>query len=474
MDEPASWPDDLSVHWQSQHSVLRSLGEVIRKGGGLAALLDRAPALLTRALGVEFCEIVEYAPGRRYLLLRGKAGWRGDAFAPFDTRIEAGVGSFAGFTLISRRPVTFENLIEENRFRPYQALVDHQVVSGAGVPIGDKLSPFGALCVFSNQHRRFDLDDTAFLRSVAHIIALAAESGKASSAPGASEREQLFNALVRQGAALEASKAAAAFAANVNHEIRTPLNVILGYSELIAEQLADLGSSEAAPYLEAIRRAGHRLLHTVEEILDFSKLEAGALELKPVEIRVATTLEKLVNEFHLLAAARDLTLICEVDAPAAHVHFDQHCLESALRSLLHNAIKFTERGSVAVRLFRDPAGAVKIEIRDSGVGIDEAYLPHLFKPFSQEDSSYSRRFEGAGLGLALTRKYLELNGASLQVESAKNRGTICTIGFPPQARSASCPRSSPDSKPSPAAMDSQLAAHHFMPAPLSYPIGRRG
>ncbi|HXZ88233.1 MAG TPA: GAF domain-containing sensor histidine kinase [Candidatus Binataceae bacterium] len=467
MREPSCRPENLWVYQQRQHTVLKSLGEVIRADGGLAGLLDQAPALVIQALGVEFCQILEYSMDRRHLLPRGRAGWRDGAFGPGDPGLEAGIGSFGGFTLISRRPVTFENLAEERRFRPSGALVDHQVVSGTGVPIGDD-SPFGVLCAFSNRRRRFDQDEIAFLRSVADIIALAAKSRHGNLA-APSEREQLFNALVRRDATLEASRSSAASTANLSHEIRTPLNIILGYGELIAEQLEDLGCSELAPYLDAIQRAGYRLLHTVEEILDFSKLEAGALELKPVEIRLAPMLEEVVSDFRFLAAAKELKLICQIEAPNTHVRFDEHCLENALRSLLHNAVKFTESGFIAARLFHDAAGAVKIEIRDSGVGIDEAYLPRLYEPFSQEDSSYSRPFEGAGLGLALTRKYLQLNGASLEVRSTKNQGTICTIGFLTQALPAyPHPRNTADTKPSPTAMDSRLAAHHLQPA-LSYP-----
>ncbi len=274
---------------------------------------------------------------------------------------------------------------------------------------------------------------------------------------------------------MEASRFSAAFATNLSHEIRTPLNIILGYGELIAEQLADLGRPEVSAYLDAMQRAGHRLLHTIEEILDFSKLDAGAFELKPVEIRLAPILEEVVDDFRILAAAKHLKLICEVDAPGSLVNFDRHCLDRALRNLLHNAIKFTERGFVAARLFRDPNGTVRVQIQDSGIGIGDAYLPHLFEPFSQEDSGYSRRFEGAGLGLALTRKYLELNGAGLDVRSFKNYGTICTIGFLAEALPATCtrPRSTPDTEPSPTAMDSRMAAHHFPLGTASYPRSDR-
>jgi len=204
-------------------------------------------------------------------------------------------------------------------------------------------------------------------------------------------------------ATTELSRLNIAFVANISHEIRTPLNVILGYNELIAEQLADTGIPDVASYLDAVQRAGCRLLRTVEEILDFSKIEAGALELDPVEIDLRSCLEALVNDFRDLADTKGLKLICEVEAPQARIRFDQHCLASALTNLLQNALKFTERGIVVARLFHSVTGNLKVEIQDSGIGIDESFMPRLFEPFSQEDSSYSRRFEGTGLGLLLTR-----------------------------------------------------------------------
>jgi signal transduction histidine kinase len=124
-----------------------------------------------------------------------------------------------------------------------------------------------------------------------------------------------------------------------------------------------------------------------------------------------------------------LNLTLDLEAPRARVRFDKYCLERTLISLLHNAVKFTERGTIDVRLSHDANGSLRLEVRDTGIGIDKSYMPHLFRPFSQEDSSYSRRFEGAGLGLALCRKYLELNGATFDIQSTKNVGTTCTIDF---------------------------------------------
>jgi PAS domain S-box-containing protein len=230
-------------------------------------------------------------------------------------------------------------------------------------------------------------------------------------------------------AALEASRLKSAFVANVTHEIHTPLNIILGYADLMTERLAELGDARESDYAEPVRRAGKRLLDTVASILEVSKIESGAYRLDPKPIMLAEFIERLLGEFRILAAKKGLALSADVDEPQAVVRFDEGCLSNALTNLLQNAIKFTERGEVAVRLGRDACAALCLEVRDTGVGIDADYLPHIFEAFSQENPGLTRRFEGVGLGLSLVRKYLELNGAEIAVASEKNMGSTFTIRF---------------------------------------------
>jgi PAS domain S-box-containing protein len=230
-------------------------------------------------------------------------------------------------------------------------------------------------------------------------------------------------------AALEASRLKSAFVANVTHEIHTPLNIILGYADLMAERLTELGDERVDDYAEPVRRAGKRLLDTVASILEISRIEAGAYRVDPKPIMLAEFIGRLLGEFRVLAASKGLALNAEIDEPQATVKFDEGCLSNVLSNLLQNAIKFTEHGEVAVRLGRDARAALCLEVRDTGVGIDAAYLPHIFDAFSQENPGLTRRFEGVGLGLSLVRKYLELNGAELKVTSEKSKGSTFAIRF---------------------------------------------
>jgi signal transduction histidine kinase len=230
-------------------------------------------------------------------------------------------------------------------------------------------------------------------------------------------------------AALEASRLKSAFVANMTHEIRTPLNVILGYADLMSERLAELRDESGTEYGEPIRRAGQRLLDTIGAVLDLSRIESGAFELKPATIALADLVERHVEDLSVLARKKGIGLACEIDEPGAKVLFDEHCLSNTIINLLQNAIKFTERGGVTVRVFRDRAGVLSMEVRDTGRGIDPAYLPHLFEPFTQEGNDALPSHEGAGLGLALVKRYVEFNRARIAVESAVNAGTAFTVSF---------------------------------------------
>ena len=247
------------------------------------------------------------------------------------------------------------------------------------------------------------------------------------------ERKQAEDDVARaRDAAEKASELKSAFLANMSHEIRTPLNILLGYSELIATHLEEIGDNSQKDFRDGIVRAGHRLMATIEAILDFSRIEAGAFEISPTSLELRPLIEKHLRDLEPLAGAKGLSLSLTVDAPHTRVVFDEYCLSSALLNLLQNAIKFTERGRVDVRLYEDPRGSVCVGVRDTGVGIDPAFLERLFEPFSQEDLGRNRRFEGSGLGLALTKRYLEMNGASISLESHKGLGSTFTIRFAPE------------------------------------------
>jgi len=244
-------------------------------------------------------------------------------------------------------------------------------------------------------------------------------------------------------AALEASRLKSAFLANMSHEIRTPLNVILGYNALIEDHLNEIGDDSQRPLIEAVQRGSSRLLNTVHGILDMSKIETGNFEIHPKPIALSRFLEREVAEYRKLAEQKRLFLTLKVDTADAVVTFDEYCLANALKNLLDNAIKFTDEGGVFVRLGRDRDGHLRLDVRDTGIGIEPAYLPRLYDSFSQEHSGSTRPFEGSGLGMALTKRFLEINGTTISVASEKSKGSTFSIHFPTELETSDPPRPRP-------------------------------
>ncbi|MGH7898717.1 MAG: PAS domain S-box protein [Candidatus Binatia bacterium] len=242
--------------------------------------------------------------------------------------------------------------------------------------------------------------------------------------------EELRAALRR---AEEADHLKSAFLANMSHEVRTPLNVILGYGQLIESHLHEIGDQTQRALFDGMNRAAWRLMNTVHGVLDLSRLVSGSFPVTPIPVRLAPIITHQVEEIRPAAEEKGLSLALGIEETAVRVRFDEYCLSQALKHLLDNAVKFTARGGVAVTLRRDADQALVLDVRDTGIGIDRRHLDRLFTPFWQEQTGTTRPFEGSGLGLALTRRYLELNGAGIQARSEKGGGTTFTIRFPADA-----------------------------------------
>ncbi len=227
---------------------------------------------------------------------------------------------------------------------------------------------------------------------------------------------------------IEHDTTASEFLAHAAYAIRSPVNIILGYSELIAQRLIALGDDSQRPYLEGIRRSGRQILETINRVLDYSRIEQGALAVVPERIDLAGLLEKLTQDYRVLAAAKHLALICEIEEPSAGVLCDSYCLTGAISNIIDNAIKFTHTGGAVIRLCRDAQERLCVEIRDTGVGFDSG---PMLRALGGSHDGDAQRYEQSGLGLMLTHKYLDLIGASLTISSNPGKGSVFTVIFPP-------------------------------------------
>ncbi|MDP4173898.1 MAG: PocR ligand-binding domain-containing protein [Bacteroidota bacterium] len=221
------------------------------------------------------------------------------------------------------------------------------------------------------------------------------------------------------------------FLAQMSHEIRTPINAILSFSSLLKEELEDKLSDGLGESFKIIDRAGRRLIRTIDEILEMSQLQTGNFDLNIVSVDLKKeVLESLLAEY--LYAAKERQLDIRFESMIDHkvlVNADKHMLIQIFSNILDNAVKYTPEGKIEIVLFYNQQDEVCVRIQDTGIGISEEYLSRLFTPFSQEDSGYTRRYEGNGLGLALVKRYTELNNARVYVESQKGMGTAFTIVF---------------------------------------------
>ncbi len=232
-------------------------------------------------------------------------------------------------------------------------------------------------------------------------------------------------------AAQAANHAKSAFLANMSHEIRTPLNGVLGVVQLLERSPI---SPEQRRWLEIARDSGHLLLCLLNDVLDLSKIEAGRMEIDRVRFDVRELIGTAVGPLSIDARQRGLEWQLTIDPSVpAEVVGDPIRLRQVLLNLVGNAVKFTERGRVGLNVsIRDGGPGVReltIEVRDTGIGISAEALPRLFSPFSQVDSSVSRRFGGSGLGLSIVDRLVRLMGGQVSIDSEPGRGTCvrCTV-----------------------------------------------
>jgi signal transduction histidine kinase len=284
------------------------------------------------------------------------------------------------------------------------------------VSVGDEI--IGVVEILSREIREPDSALLLMARTIGNQLALFVQRQRAN--------EALEKALAR---AQQSDRLKSAFLANTSHEIRTPVNVILGNVQLLQGDLP--GEDPRQPYLAAIHKASERLVNTLQGLLDVARLESAAFDYRPKPLRLAQMLGECTRRFEPLIREKGLVLTLEVEDAGAVVSFDEYCLRRALDQLVDNAVKFTAAGAIAIRLRCDPDRTAVVEVSDTGVGIDPSYLAHLFQPFSQEQSGYTRRFEGSGLGLALVRRFMSLGGAEVTVDSVKGKGSTFRLRFAP-------------------------------------------
>jgi signal transduction histidine kinase len=321
--------------------------------------------------------------------------------------IAAGTGTLVGRVEQERQVVQIRDARTDPEYTMHRALELGGFRSMLGVPMLDGERVLGVIVLWREAVAPFDE------RTIELVTTFAAQ--------GAIAIQNVQTARELEVASAHKSE----FLASMSHELRTPLNAVIGFSDVLLEGLFGALNERQGEYVRDIRESGRHLLELINEILDLSKVEAGRMELEPAELSLPALIEQCLAQVRERAVAQRLTVSAAVDDDVGTVRADETKLKQVVLNLLSNAVKFTpEGGSVGVRAWLE-GDQVLVTVRDSGAGIAASDQARIFEAFQRGDRRAS--VEGTGLGLTLSRRFVELHGGRIWVESALGAGS--TFGF---------------------------------------------
>jgi len=286
------------------------------------------------------------------------------------------------------------------------------------VEIGGELLGFAGFDTV-REHRTWNKDEIALLQVLGQIFASVLKRQEAN--------EELISARDRAEAA---SLVKSTFLANMSHEIRTPLNGILGFAELIQTEFED---PVIQKYSDIILSSGNRLLQTLSQILDLSRVESGKIDLVIERVQVDKVIEDVIALFSAVAKKKGLYFERQHGGDHFELKLDDQLFRNSLANLISNGIKFTKTGGITISTSVELINGNRfgtIRVSDTGIGIPEKYFESIFEDFQQVSEGMKREFEGTGLGLSLTKKFIQITGGNIRVESEPGFGATFILSFP--------------------------------------------
>ncbi|MCF6268239.1 MAG: hybrid sensor histidine kinase/response regulator [Melioribacteraceae bacterium] len=220
------------------------------------------------------------------------------------------------------------------------------------------------------------------------------------------------------------------FLAQISHEVRTPINIMVSYASLLQSDLTSEADEDIVLGLNSINKAGKRLVRTMDLIIHLSEIQAGSYQPDLIELDLnLDVLSEISFSFKEIAQNKNLDFIMKIETDGSKLIADKFSVTQIFTQLVENAIVYTESGSINIKLQKNADGKLFVEIIDTGIGISEDFLPNIFDAFSQEETGYTRAYDGNGIGLALVKEYCKLNNAIVEVESEKGVGTTVRVIF---------------------------------------------
>jgi two-component system, NtrC family, sensor kinase len=402
---------------------LTALGEV---GRAVSSTLDLETMLTTivshavQLSGLDGGVVFEYDEGTEEFVQRAAAETGGAlAQARRGARFRKGEGVL-GRTAITREPAQVPDITVPGAYD--SSMRDNLIESGIrailAVPMVHQGRLIGCLGVTRNRSGDFPAETIELLRTFATQSALAIRNAR------------LFQEIADKGRQLEAaSRHKSEFLANMSHELRTPLNAVIGFSEVLLQRMFGALNDKQEEYLKDIYASGQHLLSLINDILDLSKVEAGRMELAPAPFHLPSALENAVTLVRERAGRHGIALELDLDPGLGELVGDERKVKQVVLNLLSNAVKFTPEGGRIGLTAVGRDGVVEISVSDTGIGIAPEDQTAIFEEFRQVGSDERKR-EGTGLGLTLAKKFVELHGGRIRVESALGRGSTFIFTLP--------------------------------------------
>ena len=404
---------------------LKALGEV---GQAVSSTLDLQTVLSTivghavQLSGASGGVVYEYDEAKQEFHLRASQRMEDEVVEALRaTPVRLGQGA-TGQAATTRAPVQVPNILEQREptattVRPILARLGYRSV--LAVPLLREGRIMGALTVWRKEAGDFSPEVVNLLQTFATQSALAIQNAR------------LFREIEDKSRQIEAAnRHKSEFLANMSHELRTPLNAIIGFSEVLGERLFGELNEKQAEYTDDILTSGRHLLSLINEILDLSKVEAGRMELELATFDLPLAIDNARTFVRERATKHGITLDVAVDERLGEFVGDERKIKQILLNLLSNAVKFTpEGGRIGIKA-RQADGAVEISVSDTGIGIAPEDQPKIFEEFRQVGTDYAHKVEGTGLGLTLAKKFVELHGGRIWVESEVGKGSKFTFTLP--------------------------------------------